>query len=77
MFLTDETMDEFAQWQHDSAWEFEDDEFEIREGDMFECIHELDNGEVIWEDNGLPGRYFRAWPVFYCDCGEAFELKGN
>ena len=42
-----------------------------------ECVHDLDNGDIVWHDNGLPGRYFQAWPVFYCDCGESFELKGK
>lgn len=71
-YMTDETMDEFAQWQHDSAWEFEDDEFEIREGDLFECVHE--NGE--WSDHfPMFAGKFTPYSTFECfECGETMEV---
>lgn len=41
-YMTDETMDEFAQWQHDSAWEAPEatDSEVVTESDIFDCIHD-------------------------------------
>lgn len=65
MFLTDEAMDEFAQWQHDSAWELEpleipaefDAEFEWSETDWQLTGHQFhtdyDTVEVYFPGGGI------------------------
>lgn len=70
-YLTDETMDDIAQWQHDTTWEFGGmDEAEIHPGDMNEdCAHvdctitEYDTGSK------LPVIVtFKVWQCSLCGC---------
>ena len=67
MFTTDEMMDEFAQWQHDSAWEFETDEFEI--DTVYDCVHEFAKVTVYGNERNP---YFRVWEC--PECGNIGEV---
>jgi hypothetical protein len=61
-YMTDETMDEIAQFYLDSSWEFENDEFEIDV--LFDCIHE---NAVVTEYADKAGTFFAVWEC--PDCG--------
>lgn len=71
MFTTDEAMDEFAQWQHDTAWEAPEavEDEVIRPGDIDDCIHE---GAKVTEYSDDKGPIIAVWE---CDqCGRRGQL---
>lgn len=75
MFLTDEMMDEIAQFNHDTMWETPEaiEPEVIREGDIFDCVHE--HGEFV--ESGTQTVYgYLVGSVYECaDCGEIVEVS--
>lgn len=72
MYLTDETMDELAQWQHDTAWETPEslDPEVIHESDIADCV--CDDGR-LHEYADKAGVFFKVWECN--DCGKLMEVK--
>jgi hypothetical protein len=70
-YMTDETMDEFAQWQHDSAWESPEatDSEVIRESDIADCVH-THAVVTVYGNERFP--YFRVWEC--PECGNIGEV---
>jgi len=66
MYLTDESMEEFAQWQHDAMCETPEvtDSEVIRETDIADCVHDW---ATVTE--------FTSMTVWECpDCGHYGQL---
>jgi hypothetical protein len=71
-YLTDEAMDEFAQWQHDTAWEFEPVEIPS-ESDYDDCVHQ---NATVTEYADKAGTFFAVWECPDCggigECGKGY-----
>jgi hypothetical protein len=70
-YMTEETMDEMAQWMHDSAWETPEaiDPEVIKPGDIADCVHD---GANVTKYADKAGTYFGVWECG--TCGHVGEL---
>lgn len=65
MFMTEETMDDIAQWMHDTSWETPEaiDSEVIHESDIDNCIH--DGAKVTKYEDGK-GPIISVWECGLC-----------
>lgn len=69
-YLTDETMDDIAQWQHDTAWETPEANDPEIVSEVFDCVHD-DTCTITEYDTGskLPVIVtFKVWQCSLCGC---------